>query len=230
MNRRSFFFLAFFGLTGLSTLAQDAARQFTVAPFDRLNVGSALNVEIRQGAFNVEADVPPGESKYLIVKSENGVLTARMDRPAREWLNIGSRKSPRLIVTMPELKGLTLSGAADAVIRDGFTTTELTLNLSGASDLSTSNLTAKRIRLNASGASDIRLRGTTQVLEADLSGASDLMAYDLMTEEAIIRAQGASDAHVNVRQRLDMATRGGADVSYRGKPQQIVTKKLGSDE
>lgn len=232
---RSSFYL--FSLLCLSSalrpvLAQSITKQFTITPFDRVQVSSALDVEIHKGPFDVVADLPPGETKYLSVVSEGGVLKARLDRPAGDWLN-GNRKrrSPRLIVTMPVLKGITLSGAADGEIEDAFQVTQLDVDLSGASDLNIKNLTADRIKLKASGASDTQLRGKARILEADLSGASDLSAYDLTVDEAIVRAQGASDAQLTVNKRLEKHTRGGADVSHRGNPSTIVSnRQKGNDD
>ncbi|MFD1139526.1 head GIN domain-containing protein [Larkinella insperata] len=216
-------------VTGFSE-AQSITKQFNIKSFDRIDVANAIDVEVRRGSFDIVADLSPGETEYLSVKSENGVLVARFNRPAGSWLPGKNRRSPRLLITMPALRGITLSGASDGDVNDSFDSNELDITLSGAADLSMKDITANRIRVKASGASDTKLRGRVQHLDVEISGASDLSAYDLTAEEAIIRASGASDASVTVTKRLDKNTRGGADVSYRGNPQTVISNEKKSDD
>ncbi|MGV3557803.1 head GIN domain-containing protein [Larkinella arboricola] len=216
-------------VTGFSE-AQSVTKQFSIKPFDRIDVANAIDVEVRKGSFDIVADLSPGETEYLSVKSENGVLVARFNRPAGAWLPGKNRRSPRLLITMPALRGITLSGASDGDVNDAFDSNELEINLSGAADLSMKDITANRIRIKASGASDTKLRGRVQHLDVEISGASDLSAYNLTAEEAIIRASGASDASVTVTRRLEKNTRGGADVSHRGNPQTVISNEKKSDD
>ena len=216
-------------VAGFST-AQSITKQFSIQSFDRIDVANAIDVEIRKGNFDVVADLSPGETEYLSVKSENGVLTARFNRPAGNWIAGKNRRSPRLLITMPALRGIALSGASDGDVLDSFDSEELEITLSGAADLKMSDVTANRIRLKASGASDTKLGGKVRLLDVEISGASDLQAYDLTADEAIIRASGASDASVTVTKRLEKNTRGGADVSHRGNPQTIVSNQKKSED
>lgn len=211
------------------TEAQSITKQFRIKSFDRIDVANAIDIEVRKGGFDIVADLSPGETEYLSVKSENGVLVARFNRPAGNWMAGKNRKSPRLIVTMPTLRGITLSGASDGDITDSFDTEELDIALSGAADLTVKDITANRIRLKASGASDTKLSGRTRLLDVDISGASDLKAYELTAAEAIIRASGASDASITVTKRLEKNTRGGADVSHRGNPQTVISNQKKDD-
>jgi hypothetical protein len=222
-------FLLLATLTAGFSKAQSVTKQYTIKSFDRIDVANAIDIEIRKGSFDIVADLSPGETEYLSVKSENGVLVARFNRPAGNWIAGKSRKSPRLLVTMPALRGITLSGASDGDVNDSFNCEELDINLSGAADLKM-NVVANRIRLKASGASDTKLKGAVKYLNADISGASDLSAYELVAEEAVIHASGASDASVMVTRRLEKNTRGGADVSHRGNPSTVISNQKKSDD
>ncbi|MGA0556697.1 head GIN domain-containing protein [Larkinella sp. VNQ87] len=206
-----------------------STKQFNIKSFDRIDVANAIDVEVRKGPFDVVADVAPGESEYLSIKSDNGVLVARFNRPSG-WMPGKNRKSPRLLITMPTLRGITLAGASDGDVNDAFNSEELDITLSGAADLKMTDITANRIRLKASGASDTRLKGRVRLLDVEISGASDLQAFDLTAEEAIIRASGASDASVTVTKKLEKNTRGGADVSHRGNPQTLISNQKKSDD
>lgn len=216
-------------VTGFSE-AQSITKQFSIKSFDRIDVANAIDVEVRKGSFDIVADLSPGETEYLLVKSENGVLVARFNRPAGTWLPGKNRRAPRLLVTMPALRGITLSGASDGDVNDSFDSNELDITLSGAADLKMQDITANRIRIKASGASDTKLRGRVKQLDVEITGASDLSAYDLTAEEAIIRASGASDASVTVTRRLEKNSRGGADVSYRGNPQTVISNDKKADD
>ncbi|GAB3282138.1 hypothetical protein GCM10027347_58190 [Larkinella harenae] len=212
------------------TEAQSVTKQFNIKSFDRIDVSNAIDVDVHKGAFDIVADLSPGETDYLSIKSENGVLVVRFNRPAGHWIPGKNRRSPRLMITLPKLRGITLSGASDGDVNDAFDSDELDITLSGAADLTVKDISANRIRLKASGASDTKLRGRVRVLDVDISGASDLSAYDLTAEEATILASGASDASVTVTRRLEKTTRGGADVSHRGNPQTVISNKKKSDD
>ncbi|WP_234734384.1 head GIN domain-containing protein [Tellurirhabdus bombi] len=223
-------FVLLSGLLSLTTVtiqAQEVTKELNVRSFDRINIGSAIDVTVRQGGFNVEVDLPTGESKYLDVKTDNNTLTVRLNRPPGNWLSSNqNRKSPHITITMPSLQGVTLSGASDGNI-SGFTNTDqLDINLSGSSDLKMTNVRAKRIRLKASGASDSVISGETDVLEAEISGASDLSASNLIANEVVVRAQGASDASVYARRKVEKYARGGSDISVRGNPSTVHSNKL----
>ncbi|GAB3326083.1 hypothetical protein GCM10027299_25030 [Larkinella ripae] len=231
MQTNSFFLVALFlGMMVGGAQAQSVTKQFSIKSFDRIDVANAIDVEVRKGSFDVVADLAPGETEYLSVKSENGVLVARFNRPAGHWTPGKNRKSPRLLITMPALRGITMSGASDGEVNDSFDSDELDITLSGAADLTMKDITANRIRLKASGASDTKLRGRARLLDVEISGASDLSAYDLTAEEAIVRASGASDASVTATKRLEKNSRGGADISYRGNPQTVISNQKKSDD
>lgn len=218
-------FLLTFVLCGVRAQTS-VTKEINTGTFDRIRVSSAIDVTVRQGDFNVVVDLPPGETKYLRLSTENNTLVVRLERPAGDWLSSGQRRSPRLTITMPSLRGITLSGASDGNV-SGFTNVQnLDIQLSGASDLVMRNIEAEKISLKASGASDTRLEGRTRRLEAEISGSSDLSAFGLTADEAIIRAQGASDANVTVRRRIEKYARGGSDITVRGNPETVISKKL----
>ena len=210
----------------LSVQAQTVTKQFDVNKFDRIDVGSSIDVTVRQGNFNVEVDLPSGETKYLDLKTENGVLVARFKRPAGEWMSSVTRKSPHLTVTMPTLKAVTLSGASDGNISGFRNLDEVNIQLSGASDLIMKDVAARRIRLKAQGASDVSLSGSADYLEAEMSGSSDLSAGNLVADEVVVRAQGSSDATVNARRKVSKYARGGSDIVVRGQPREVISEKV----
>ena len=116
-------------------------------------------------------------------------------------ITLGPLSNPltlRVEITMPELRELDLSGAADGVVT-GFTSSEVfVLELSGAS----------RVVIEGA-ANDLIFRG---------SGASDADLSNFRVQNADVDISGASEATINVDGRLDADVSGVSTLLYIGEP------------
>jgi hypothetical protein len=188
-------------------------REYTFDDFTKVEIGHAFKVTITQSeSYSVNVTVDDNVTHLLDVEKSGDTLKIRLTR------------TPRLVdvtlqaeVAMPQLHGLTASGASRANV-SGFSSTEaLSFGVSGASAIS-GDITAGDARFELSGASTIELEGSAADLVADVSGASHLRLGDFVVTNADLQISGASDSTVNLSGRLDADLSGASKLRYIGEP------------
>ncbi len=191
---------------------QFAERAFSIVDFDRLEIGSALHVEVEYAEFfSVKASGDRRNVEDLIVEKEGSTLVVGF-RKSRE-----RRHDTFITITSPELRAVTFSGASDTKV-SGFESDEpFAVSLSGASVCQLS-VDTREMDIVLSGASYLNLRGSGEVMDADLSGASVLKAFSFPVASADVRLAGASSSEVTVSDNLDVRASGASHLVYRGAP------------
>lgn len=191
---------------------QEARRDYSEADFDRLEMGDAFDIEVRQGTF-YEITVRGDERNLddLEVKKEGTTLVIRYDDSDHR------RHATYIEITMPTLAQVNFSGASKSTIT-GFTDLKsLRVSLSGASK---SEIEADAVATDValSGASTLTLYGSGDDLRANASGASVLKAFDYPVSTADVSASGASSCKVSVADALRAVASGASTIIYRGSP------------
>jgi serine/threonine-protein kinase len=182
--------------------------------FDKVDVTDFFKVNIRQGdSFRVVVRLDDNLVQYLRVVKQGRTLKIGM-APGLRFFMSATREAE---VTLPELTGLSLSGASQGTIT-GFSSTEaLDVELSGASHL-LGNIDAGDTRFDVSGASQVNLSGSARDVIIDASGASQVKLADFPVEDATVDASGATKVTVNPSGRLDADASGASRVHYLGDP------------
>lgn len=181
-------------------------QQIETPDFDRINAGGAFRIFLEQAPqHKVVIETDANVMQHIIVDVVDDELRLKTK---------GLRKFSTLnaYISMPNLKGINLHGAAELQTQNTFKVNEIELISSGASE-SRMMLEADKIMANASGASEVKLSGKTTELMAGVSGAADFKAGDLMAEYAAVNASGASHASVYATKELSYDESGAADIS-----------------
>jgi hypothetical protein len=188
-------------------------RQEDISGFDKVDVGNAFKVDIRQGeAFSVVVRVDDNLVDKLVVEKRGSRLVINL-RPAITFL----RTTQEAEITMPELAGLDLSGATEGHISGFASSGYIDVDVSGASEL-WGDIEAGDARIDASGASEVSLQGSAGDVIVSASGASTIDLSDFAVADANVEASGASKVTVNASGRLDADASGASDVRYLGNP------------
>jgi hypothetical protein len=180
--------------------------------FDRVRASQAFQIDIRQG-----------ETFRVVVRVDDALVDVLRVRKVGDTLEIGLEpgdgydiRNARMEaeVTMPELRGLDLSGASHVTLSGFRSESVLDLELSGSSSVR-GEVEAGETRIDLSGASRARLSGSTRDLQARVSGASTGELSRFAAADARVDASGASEISVNAR-RLQVEASGAAHVTYGG--------------
>lgn len=129
------------------------------------------------------------------------------------------RKKVNVIVTMPSLKEVILSGVTTGHV-EGFNEPDaLRAEVSGESRMQLS-VNAPFLQLFASGISSITAQGTSNQLEAEASGKSTIDAYAVPVTKVNVEASGESVAKVQVVHWIIADASGKSKIYYKGNPPQ----------
>lgn len=191
---------------------QEINKDFSVLDFDRLEMGSALNITVEQGStYSVEVRGDRRNVDDLDVYKKGSTLVVEFERE-------NNRKHQTYIsITMPRLEAVTFSGASVSKIRGFESADDINFILSGSS-VSQLDASYREVNLILSGGSTLSMSGIGEEIEAEISGASVLTAFDYPVHQANVSITGASSGKVNVGEQLKAVASGASSLLYRGDP------------
>jgi hypothetical protein len=166
-----------------------------IPAFSAVDISGAYDVEIvvqKQQSLEIEGD----DNLLPLIKTEvkNGVLKVYNEK------QISTRNNLRLRISVPDLDGITTSGASEFVVSD---------------------MKGDEFNIEASGAGHIKISGEIKTLIAGMSGAVGLDAKDLHAQKVTVTSNGASNADVYASEELSANVSGAGNVEYYGDPKVV---------
>jgi len=189
-------------------------KSFTITGFTRVNAGDAHHVTITKGnEFSIKANGCTDDLNDLdLTLDANHILDIQYKNYKHNRYRVD------FTITMPQLIGVNLSGAAKGTINGfGGQNTVIRTVLSGASECTVSG-TGLNAAIDLSGASKLVLSGNTESLYGNISGASKLEAYNVAATEVDISVSGSSKAFVHPLQTFFAEASGDSRIYYKGNP------------
>ena len=187
--------------------------QYAFANFTRVEISSAFEFEIKQsGSYSVNVTADDNVIDYVQVSQDGQTLKIRLVTvPSLRLVTL------RALVTIPQLRGLAVSGASGGSVSEFSSTEGLNITVSGASRV-TGDITAGNAEFEVSGASTVRLEGSADNMTARVSGASLFSLDDFTVNNAQANISGASTGTINLDGRLDANVSGASTLLYIGDP------------
>ena len=194
-----------------------------VAEEDRIVIGITGVVLAGEGNLYIEQ----GAAEELIVRAEENLLPYILTEVQDGILKIRTRSNVSLEPTLPieyhltvvSLESVILSGAGDITISD-LVTPQLALTLSGVGSIEVTNLEGDELDVVLSGVGNFDISGTVDVQRLNITGLGDYDASDLTSLDATIRIVGndTQTATVRVSDMLTVTINGDGMVFYIGDP------------
>jgi len=198
------------GLIGSGNLETE---EYAFTNFTKVEISSAFEFEIEQSSsYNISVTADDNVIDYVQVSKDGQTLKIRLGTV--RWFG---PVTLRASVTMPQLHGLTASGASHGTVSDFSSTEDLDITVSGASRV-TGDITAGNAEFDISGASTIQLEGSANDMVATASGASSFNLDDFTVNNADVNFSGASSGTINLDGRLDADLSGASKLWYIGEP------------
>lgn len=175
----------------LITLAVAALAYFTADAEEKTKTYEFRNITGIEAGFTYDIYVTHGKSDVVTVVYDSiyegymsvnhygmsGTLSLRMDELPRRLKNT-DHPSIKVYLEMTKVEDIDLSGASSITFEGEFTTSELELELSGASHLHALKVKGASLSADCSGASKADIEGIfTDDIEVEISGASELNFY-----------------------------------------------------
>ena len=187
--------------------------QYAFTNFTKVEISSAFEFQIRQSSsYSINVTANDNVIDYVQVSQDGHTLKIRVGT-IRSFRRVTLKAS----VTMPQLGGLTVSGASRGTVYDFSSTEDVSITVSGASRV-TGDITAGNVNFDISGASTIQLEGSANDMVASVSGASLFNLGDFTVNNANVDVSGASTGTINLNGRLDADVSGASTLLYFGDP------------
>ena len=163
----------------------------------------------QSSSYSIEINAEKEDFEYLKVEKKGSTLEIYIDKN-----NYRKHGDIKVIIQLPALKGLALSGGAQGKIsmdvKDDFEG-----ELSGGAEI-TGNLSCADINLEVSGGSVVSLSGNGTNLTADASGGSIYHLKDFSVKNVNVDLSGGSRLEIQMNGTLNIDASGGSRVVYYG--------------
>lgn len=200
------------------TKADEQTRK--VDPFSEISLRISAKVHLEQGSkYNLEIVAKPSTLDEIITEVKDGKLIIRFPNKNYFWKTFQPGEVT-IYVTMPEIKGLGISGSGDIVADDLLKTKEIELAVSGSGNIRLSELAAERVTALISGSGDIVLAGSrdAQDLSVSISGSGNFKALDFSADDVSVKVSGSGNVGVGANKNLYVRLFGSGNVTYKGRP------------
>jgi stage V sporulation protein SpoVS len=207
-------------------------RTYDFTGFSRIEINTAFEVDVTPSeVYSVSITGYENLFDYFEVSKTTDTLKIRMKHGSFTTSN------PRVVITLPALTYLSISGASHGSVKGFVSSSDLTLKVIGASSLDVvmaagksdvevigasqlnGSLTTTDARVKLSGASRMDISGFTETLDIEVSGASTADMFGFTTEDVWTDVSGASTVNLTVKGTLNVQVSGASTLNYKGTPE-----------
>ncbi len=169
-----------------------------LSPFTAISTEGAFEIEVtcqKDPSLEVEAD--DNVLEFITAEVHGNELRLSSSK------SISSSEPVRFKITVPNLEGLSVSGAGQINIKD---------------------MKNDKFEIDSNGAPNIIVSGTTNTVDIDSNGAGTIDTHNLRAARAVVDSKGVSHIDLDVKEQLDVTVSGPSSVTYQGDP--VVNKKV----
>lgn len=189
------------------------------AGFTKINFGIAGDLIVEIGReFSVVLEGDSDDLDEIITETSDGKLVIKHEN--RRFYNNSNRKVI-VRITLPELRGLGVSGSGNARIADPVTDAdELQLSVSGSGRLNAGIIEADELSCSISGSGNILIEGegTADKGNIQISGSGNYSGEQLEIDQLDVRVSGSGNCTCKAGDSLVAAISGSGNVNYAGNP------------
>ena len=178
-------------------------------------------------AIPANVKIITGDSAKISISSYESYLSAIKTTVRRGTLKLegdicnADNDEVNIVITLPELEGVSISGSANVFSEMPVRTDELELEISGSGQISL-NVFANSIVSEISGSGEININGTCQKLKVEIAGSGEFKGLGLNSYKASIEIAGSGRASVFALNELDAEVAGSGVINYSGEPELSV--------
>jgi hypothetical protein len=201
----------FFGGKRVNGNGNVVTRDISVAEFNSIEAGSAMQIRIKQGPASVQLKTDENLQEYFTIKVDGKTLVIEQ----KSGYSLSSKEEIIVYISAPTFENLSVGGASKLISEGLITADEIELHGSGANRFDM-ELKASKVLADFSGSSTLNLKGSANDFVTDASGASKIYCLEFITQEADVDVSGASHAELAVEKELKVDASGASHVEYKG--------------
>lgn len=180
--------------------------------FSSVDMSGAGSLKLTKGGgFSVTVKLDDNLLPWYLTEVRGETLVLRF----KDGISIKNPTQLVVEVTMPSLSGLSLSGACDARLGEGFSGKELRIEASGAARIQ-GKVDYGSLILGLSGAGEARLEGRANRLGLKLTGAAEVDTSSLVSQIVTAELSGACHLFVRAEEKLNIEATGASTVTWFG--------------
>ena len=193
--------------------------------FEELEIMDDFDVILRQGDFKVETEMDANLEELLDFEVKEDRLQIKFEKGT----SYRSSETPKVWVTMPELRRAILFSSGSFKNEGTFTGSHVEVQIMGSGEMDL-NFECETVKASIMGSGEIELDGTGDFLEISIPGSGEVEAEGFSTVNANIRISGSGEANVNASGHLDASIMGSGAVRYSGNPASVNKQISGSGD
>lgn len=192
--------------------------------YDGVSIGGNFDVELvtgKEGKITLKGE--GNLLKYIEVDVRRGVLKIQVKK------GVNLRTTRKLLVTVPyrNIEKVSLSGSGDLTSNGTIKADKLSLSIAGSGDMNVT-VDANDVKTNIAGSGNIKVDGKVTDLTCSIAGSGDIDAYGLKATSTSVKIAGSGNVKTTVSDRIDAKVVGSGTIYYKGKPEHINSKSVGS--
>jgi hypothetical protein len=229
MKKRMILSTVFFAMVfaiGFSASQSVTKEIRNVTGFTKVSFGVSGNLYISFGPeFKVELEGTKSLIDDITTEVSSGKLVIKKDN----WKNNMNEKVT-VFITMPEIKGLGVSGSGKAEIKDPFKSSDMSLSVSGSGKLYTTDMNLQSLDCSISGSGDIIIGGNGSTVKGDISisGSGNYSGDQMKIGAADISISGSGNCSCHVTESIKASISGSGNVNYLGNSPKVDARVSGS--
>jgi hypothetical protein len=197
----------------------------TAANFQAISLDMSATVYFTPGAgYGIELRGQENVLREIITRVDGNRLTIRL----KNNVILGSHEPIFVYVSAPDVTDLRVDGSGDIYTDGPWTTSNLSLDISGSGTINIGNLVTESLSANISGSGNIRATTGTAIREdLKISGSGTIDLRSIEAESVYTVTSGSGDTYIHAKTLLDVSISGSGDIWYYGTPA-INTRISGS--
>ena len=181
--------------------------------FSKVSSSGSFIVHITRGD---EFDILVSAEENILPYIKTRVYGSDLHIDTRGFHSISNTLPMEVYITMPELRGVVLSGSGE-ITTDYFYPDHFNALVSGSGNISTA-IEAKDIEAMLSGSGSLDLSGIAEEASLIVSGSGQIDAYHLDIEKCDAKISGSGDMWINASDFITASISGSGNVYYYGDP------------
>lgn len=195
-----------------------------VPNYKEISIGGSFEVVLvsgKQGKIDIEAE--ENLMAYITTEVTDRVLKINF----KKHTNINATKKMQLLVPYKGIEGVAIGGSGSVSSNHIIDTNNFNISIAGSGGLNLS-LKVVNVTTSISGSGTIDLQGSAENLNCSIAGSGSVNAYDLKADKVSINIAGSGSVKTTAITKLKSKLVGSGNVYYKGKPNKIDTKSVGS--
>lgn len=221
--------LAAIAIAAIAANAEEKTRTYNFGEINGIEAGMNYQIHVTKGSSDkITVIYDSAYEQYMNIRHAGNVLHMDIKELPRKLRSM-NLKPIEVYLEMDIIRELDLSGAAGAYFSGEFQARDLDIDLSGASKLQGLHINGDTMSVDGSGASDLSISGNfTSGIEIDLSGAAD-MEFDGKCMELDCELSGACNLKGNVSFRTgSIECSGASKTNLKGSAEKLTIDGSGA--